>query len=291
MCSRPVDLGPEPGPQRGDEDGALDAVQHGRARVDLEDLVRGRVPRPRPRRRRRSGRRARCAHSHDNTSSTTSCTLRPVVSSRCASSASRSGDASRVESIRSRRATPSGASSCAPPGPLLGRRRQVDLQLGPGEDDRPDVPALDHSPAVRVGPGPLALDQLPPHVGVGGDDRDGPAHLGRADDVGHVAAVDGDPLAPPRWSPPSASAATAARSVGRYAVVQGQRRPRRGTWRRCRAGRRPGARPPPSRRSTCRRRPGRRWPPAAAAAPGRRRRGAAGPRRRPGSWSRPRRTR
>ena len=43
----------------------------------------------------------------------------------------RSGEASRVESIRSRRATPSGASSSAPAGPLLGGGRQVHLELRP----------------------------------------------------------------------------------------------------------------------------------------------------------------
>ena len=52
-----------------------------------------------------------CAHSHDSTSSTTSCTVRPVVSRRCASAAWVRGEAARVESMRSRRATPAADSS------------------------------------------------------------------------------------------------------------------------------------------------------------------------------------
>ena len=90
------------------------------------------------------------------------------------------------------------------------------------EDDRADVAALDHSPAVRLGPGPLALDQLAPHLGVGGHDRDGPPHLGRADDVGHVAAVDERPAPRPRCVPPAASAATAGCVVGRDAAREGE---------------------------------------------------------------------
>ena len=111
MCSLPDDLRPEPDPEDRGEEHALDAVQHRTARVYLERLVSSRVPRRPLPAIFGVGRRSRCAHSHDSTSSTTSCTLRPVVSSRCASSASRRGEASRVESIRSRRATPSGASS------------------------------------------------------------------------------------------------------------------------------------------------------------------------------------
>ena len=51
------------------------------------------------------------AHSHDSTSSTTSCGVRPVVSRRWASGACCSGDAVLVESIRSRRATSAADSS------------------------------------------------------------------------------------------------------------------------------------------------------------------------------------
>ncbi len=108
-CSFPDDPRAEPRPEGRHEDGALGPVEGGPARIDLERLV--------PARRGGRGfvlarhRRTRVVHSHDSTSSTTSCTVRPVVSSRWASSASRNGEASRVESIRSRRATPSGASS------------------------------------------------------------------------------------------------------------------------------------------------------------------------------------
>ena len=108
----PDDPGPEPGPEHGDEDHPLGPVQRSAPRVDLEGLVPPRCfHRTAPTMRIRARRRAWFGHSHDSTSSTTSCTVRPVVSSLCASSASREGDASWVESIRSRRATPSGASS------------------------------------------------------------------------------------------------------------------------------------------------------------------------------------
>ena len=58
-----------------------------------------------------SDRRLLGVQSHDSTSSTTSSTARPVVSSSRASAAWTSGEVARLESRRSRRATPSGASS------------------------------------------------------------------------------------------------------------------------------------------------------------------------------------
>ena len=197
-------------------------------------------------------------HSHDNTSSTTSCTVRPVVSRWWASSACRNGDASRVESIRSRRATPSGASSCAPPGPLLGRRGQVHLELGVGEHDRADVAALHHPAAVGDGPVPLAPHELGADVGVGRHDGDGVADLGRADLVSSRRCRRSSPRARRRcrrWR--RAQPRRRHRRVRRRARERGRRR--RGTSLPYRAVRGRDGWPPRSTRWTCRRPRGRRW--------------------------------
>ena len=87
-----------------------------------------------------------------------------------------------------------GALVVPPAGPLLGGGGEEDLEGGVGEDHAADVPALDHASAVLDRPLPLAAHQLGPHVGVGGHHAHRPAHVGAADLVGDVLAVDGDPL-------------------------------------------------------------------------------------------------
>ena len=109
----PDDLGPEPDPERGDEEHALDPVQRRAAGVDLEGLV--------PPRRLGAGRRPTALGRRATIPLVLTATTAPPRPhpARCDRSyraggrpgASRRGEASRVESMRSRRATPSGASS------------------------------------------------------------------------------------------------------------------------------------------------------------------------------------
>ena len=80
-------------------------------------------------------------------------------------------------------------------GPLVGRRREVDLDLGVGKDHRADVAALDHPSPTFGHPLPLALHEHRTHAGIGCHHRHHAVHLGPADGLGDVRPVDLDPLA------------------------------------------------------------------------------------------------
>ena len=71
-------------------------------------------------------------------------------------------------------------------------RVQVDLHVGVGRDDRPDVPAFDHGIA-EVGELALAKPHDLAHLRVAGNDRDEPVDLREPDRLGDVFARDRDP--------------------------------------------------------------------------------------------------
>ena len=75
-------------------------------------------------------------------------------------------------------------------GAHLGRGRQVELERRVGEHDRADVAALDHPAAARRGPRPLLAAQLVAHRRVRRHRAHRAVHLGRADGLGDVVAVD-----------------------------------------------------------------------------------------------------
>ena len=74
--------------------------------------------------------------------------------------------------------------------PHLGVGGQVHLELGVGEDDRPDVATFDDAAASRLSPRALTPAHLGAHVGVRGDDAHGAGHLGPPDLDARVDAVD-----------------------------------------------------------------------------------------------------
>ena len=73
---------------------------------------------------------------------------------------------------------------------------EEDLHFGGRKDDGADVTTLCHH-APRLADLPLEGDHGLAHLGNGRDGRDGAVHLGRPNDVGDVAPVNGDGLARP----------------------------------------------------------------------------------------------
>ena len=74
-----------------------------------------------------------------------------------------------------------------PPGPLLDRGVEEELQVGVGQDDRPDVAAGHDDPARLRGEGPLPLEQGRAELGDPADGRDRVVDARGVDLVGHVA--------------------------------------------------------------------------------------------------------
>ena len=105
----------------------------------------------------------------------------PVVSSSSASAAGSSGLVRASSASRSATARPAPGSPFGPPLPLptagthLGPGRQEELRVGVREDDRSDVPALDHPAAATeltlAGPEHLPHRGMPGHPGDHGLDR------------------------------------------------------------------------------------------------------------------------
>ena len=117
-------------------------------------------------------------HSHERTSSTTSSTLRPVVSSTWASAASVNGDAARVRVDPVPPGDAVGRLVVPAAGPLLGRRgrgRPSGRARGrrPSRCPGPRRPRRRASGAHRR----WRSTSVAPDLGVGGHDRDRPADL------------------------------------------------------------------------------------------------------------------
>ena len=77
------------------------------------------------------------------------------------------------------------------PGPLLDRRVEEDLQVGVGQDDRPDVAPGHDDPAGLRGQRPLALEERRPQLRDPRHGRDRLVDARRVDVAGDVDAVDG----------------------------------------------------------------------------------------------------
>ena len=77
-----------------------------------------------------------------------------------------------------------------PPGPLLDRRVEEELQVGVGQDHGPDVAAGHDDPAGLRREGPLPLEQGRTELGDPAHGRDRLVDARGVDLVGHVAAVD-----------------------------------------------------------------------------------------------------
>ena len=208
-----------------------------------------------------------------STAATVCSNVFPSVWTWSASSAGRSGATGRLRSRSSRRrrsariALASGelrreaALLGAPPGPLLGGGVEEDLQVGVGQDDRPDVAAGHYDPAA-ISQRPLAGEQRRTNLGHARQLADRSIDLGTTHLLGHVDAVDEDPRQP---------TALVRRQLDlvdeRHEREPGRRGRRRGAAR-CRSGpgraarcRRTGNRARgqrPRRRCSCRTRPARR---------------------------------
>ena len=128
-----------------------------------------------------SARRAAASRMALTTASTVSSNRLPSVEMIRASAAARSGATARVESSASRRRRASRMASAsgpvgveaaflrAPPGTLLGRRVEEDLEVGVGQHDRADVAAGHDDPAGGREVA-LALEERRPQLR---DGRDG----------------------------------------------------------------------------------------------------------------------
>ena len=125
------------------------------------------------------------------------------MSTTTASGAIISGEAARVESMRSRSAIADAdrgqrlAATAvrrirgAPPRALFRRRIQVDFHVGIGKDHRPDVAPFHHDAAV-ASERPLARDEQLAHRRHSRHRRHGPIDLRRANRAGDVHAVHRD---------------------------------------------------------------------------------------------------
>src|SRR5690606_24206039 len=111
-------------------------------------------------------------------------------------------------------------------GPLGGARGEEELHLGVGEDDGPDVAALEDDASPLAGL-PLEREQRGPDARMGGDLAGGEAHGGGPDGGGDGLAVqeDADPA-------PASSRALRRTIRGRARGLSRRVRPRRGRARR-----------------------------------------------------------
>ena len=172
-ASGPVDRDPEEDAVDGPHQHAQQPVDAGEAHVGA-GLVRGAgLPRrcrpsngpPRPRS--ASPAVVAVAHSHPTISSAMSSTVRPVVSITWAPSATPRGEtaAGAVEVVAAGAVV--GSLLGTPSGPFVVGGGEIDLDVGRGKDDRADVTALDHDPAVPFGD-PASADARPWPAGRGG---------------------------------------------------------------------------------------------------------------------------